>query len=631
VLGNAWESGFRLFPSQALGLDAYRRCGGLVGAISVGAGKTLLSMLIAQEAFDRGHRRIVLLIPPDLVPQFKADVRQMRTKVRFVVPLHHLSGKSLAVRKQISVSRAPGLYVYTHSLMSAKDASDVLNNIDPSLVIVDEADGFARITSARTKRLMALYATEKGELTCDRQLVAVSGTLTRKKLPDFAHLMNAAAKDKSPLPLVGTMVVEWSAMIDSQAPSETGGGGPLIPLCRWAQMNFPSEKVEHSLPGLRKAFRLRMETSPAVVKCGDDLGTSLLLKNCPVPVDAADPNWQKLQEMISDVEERWVAPNGDELDYAMAKWKWLNELTAGFYNNLYWPASEVVAQRRGMSLSQAEDLLTRSVAHHTAGNEYARELRRYLGENPPAHRDTPMLVGSYMANHGGADMPEDLYGTWQKWRSLDFEGRLERDSAVVRVCDYKIRAAVAWMIEQQRRDHGGLVWYYHQGIGEWLVEQAKVAGVEVLHCAAGEAGGDTVRDPANVDRICIVSIPAHHRGKNLQHHQHQYIVEWPRPASMAEQMLGRVHRSGQQADHLTVVTTTTTMQDKMTFAACLLDALYAHQTSGLRQKLVYCDYDPLPTLYPPDWLRERGLTVQAKTMHEAGATEGRFEISKGKV
>lgn len=81
---------------------------------------------------------------------------------------------------------------------------------------------------------------------------------------------------------------------------------------------------------------------------------------------------------------------------------------------------------------------------------------------------------------------------------------------------------------------------------------------------------------------------------------------------MLEQLLGRTHRQGQRAEELVPVTINSDEFDHENLSACLIDSLYIHQTTGTRQKAIYADWDPLPRLYPPDFLRERGFADVAK-------------------
>ena len=103
-----------------------------------------------------------------------------------------------------------------------------------------------------------------------------------------------------------------------------------------------------------------------------------------------------------------------------------------------------------------------------------------------------------------------------------------------------------------------------------------------------------------------------------------YVVQWPRQADKAEQLLGRTHRNGQTADELRVVRGDYTEFDFINFAACLNDALYIHQTTGTRQKMIYCNYDPLPKIFPSSVLRERGAEVRRLTIEQRKMMADKF-------
>jgi len=220
---------------------------------------------------------------------------------------------------------------------------------------------------------------------------------------------------------------------------------------------------------------------------------------------------------------------------------------------------------------------------------------------------------------------EELYEQWRKWKDLDFEGRPERDSTAVRLCSYKINAMVLWaqnLRKDSKKDRGALIWVHNQEIGRWAVEALQEAGLPVLHCPAGEVSNKAIRDPKNGNKFVVASISAHGTGKNLQHFQHCYILQWPRNAKKAEQLLGRHHRNGQKADQLIVVTNNTVEFDRQNFAATLNDSLYIHQTTGSRQKLMYATYDPLPMIFPAAVLRQRGFENRMlNEVQQAGLNE----------
>ena len=97
--------------------------------------------------------------------------------------------------------------------------------------------------------------------------------------------------------------------------------------------------------------------------------------------------------------------------------------------------------------------------------------------------------------------------------------------------------------------------------------------------------------PPEKGPTCAMSIRAHGVGKNLQHGwSNQLVVEPPSSGNVWEQLLGRTHRPGQQADtvRVTVYTHTPAFRDAVLKAK--KDAHYIQDTTGSRQKLLYCVY-----------------------------------------
>jgi hypothetical protein len=621
LLADAFESGFRLNDKQAKAVLEFINTGGLFAPIGVGWGKTLITLMCADLAYRSGTDKIVLFVPPAVVNQLVTrDIPWARARVPISYPIHLLGGKSSQARGALARSGKRGLYVFPYSLLSCKDAEALLRAIDPKLMICDEAHQVGRRSSARTRRLIRFVDQHQPGL------LALSGTITSKGVMDYHHLIRAALKEGNPLPNSVPLTGEWAALIDSDAAGFEDGAltGPLKPMVDWASSCFPDQKFRSDRTGFRLAFKTRLMSAPGVVSSGDaDIGTSLIYCNRPVENHEQTENWNEIKRLIAQIEDLWLTPNGDEIDCAIHTFKWLYELTAGFYNLLTWPEPSVLAARRSIPEDSALDLIERAKVHHAAGQEYARVLRKYL-EDAPTGLDTPFLVGQDMHRHGASNVPHKLFEAWSQWKALDFDGRPERDSKPVRVCPYKVDAAVQYAIGAHK--HGGVIlWHHHQEIGRWMIDRLREAGAEdVLHCPAGPEANAAITDPANVNKIIVASISAHGEGKNLQHFSQQYIVQWPRPAKTAEQVVGRTHRQGQKADELFVQTNNTTEFDKMVFAACLNDALYIQQTTGVRQKMIYAAYDPLPAIFPPEVLRERGLKAKILTQEQRLALEQRF-------
>lgn len=612
-----FEKGFRLFNTQAEAVSAYELFGGLFAPIGVGWGKTLITLMVANAAYAKGLQRMLLLVPPEVTAQLvETDIPWARSRVAINYPIHVLGGRPMDYRRSLCNSKRKGLYIMPYSLLSTKDTSDNLAAMQPELLIADEAHKLAKASAARTRRVIHMLedAKKRGK---PMEMVLLSGTITKKSIKDYYHLIVPCLKNNCPLPLSGMMANDWAALVDAQASSADSPPAattPIIPLVQWARKHFPDLKggFPMDVQGFRAAYKHRLNTAPGVVSSGDaQIGTSLILANRPVEGYEANPGWKELKRLMDQVTNMWLTPNGDEIEHAIHTWKWLNELSTGFYNELTWPTPAKLAEKRRLPEKDAEEILTHARIHHTSGQMYAKLLRDFLMNSSRPGLDTPFLVGQDMMRNAAKHVPATMYTAWREWKDLDFEGRPERDSRAVRVCDYKIKAAVAWAkamrAEEGKGRAGAIVWYYHQEVGTWLAEEMRLAGLDTLHCPAGDRGNADILNPAHKHKIVVASYTAHGTGKNLQHFQEQYFVQWPRDASVAEQTLGRTHRNGQLADELTVHTNQTLLFDQLNFAACLNDSLYIHQSTGNRQKLIYASYDPLPKIFPPAVLYQRGL------------------------
>jgi hypothetical protein len=96
-------------------------------------------------------------------------------------------------------------------------------------------------------------------------------------------------------------------------------------------------------------------------------------------------------------------------------------------------------------------------------------------------------------------------------------------------------------------------------------------------------------DPAQ-NRFIICSIKAHGTGKNLQHGWSNNIVLYP-PAngSIWEQLIGRTHRPGQEADRVRVYVFRWHAESTKAWEQALSDAELAETTMRQPQKLLYAD------------------------------------------
>ena len=95
---------------------------------------------------------------------------------------------------------------------------------------------------------------------------------------------------------------------------------------------------------------------------------------------------------------------------------------------------------------------------------------------------------------------------------------------------------------------------------------------------------------------CVASVTVHGTGQNLQMYSNQIIVAPYMNGSLWEQLLGRTHRQGQQADLVSAEIVFPQRRDRKsqsTFETKWVDALsdanYLQETTGNLQKILYAD------------------------------------------
>lgn len=635
ILAPAYKAGIRLKPKQAEGLAHYIFFGGVLGPIPVGYGKTLLALLICNYAFaNEQMRKVMLVLPPNLVPQLlESQLPLARKWIAIQARVFSIAGKSKDERHAILNMDQAGLYVVPYSLLSTEDGREILAKIDPGVIVCDEAHKLRNYRDAAgPKRFMDMLRARK-RAGKETKLVFLSGTLTSKSVKDYHHLAREALGRHSPLPALASQADIWASMIDSSGDDTHLDQLPpreiaeIKPLVEWATKNFPADghRFTFTVGGLRSAYHKRFSTCPGVVTApGVTVGTSLIIANTPAP-----PMSLPLLDLIKKVYSG-TTPDGDNIDHAIHEYGWLSQLTNGFYYRHVWPSPDEYAARRGISSSEAAELIDKAQRHHEALQIYSSMLRKFLKNSNRAGLDTPYLVGLDMSRHGSAHVPEEMYAQWKFAKDLEFEGMPERDQYFIPVDPFKLDHCMlaAQKINKQRSHPGVIVWYYHRQFGEWMhyraVNELGITNVEFL--PAGPASDRILASERDriKDKILIASITGHGEGKDLQFLRNQIIAQWPRPAKTAEQLLGRLHREGQEADELVVHTTLSHDFEHQSLAATLNDTVYAQTTTGNEYRLLSATYSPVPEIFPSDVLQTLGFENKILTPEQQSLIDARF-------
>jgi hypothetical protein len=499
-----------LYPVQAAALHLLSTRPaplGLIGAVAVGAGKTGIAWLAPTVV---PCERPVIMTSPDLVPQMHRD----RVAWAEHYDLH------------------PATRVVPYSALSATSGASLLEDLQPDLLVLDEAHLLRHRSSARTRRVLR-YARRNPST----RFVVMSGTLTSKSLYEMAHLLELALRGGTPTPLNDHVLRAWDAVISVEGEPSRDDTLMLRALLAWAGEDNP-----------RRAFQKRLRCTPGVIATTEGaIGTSLLIRTVEVPGSAA------LVEAQRDLLWHWKTPDGRELAEASERGATLANLELGFHYVPVWPKTTP-------RLVQ--------VAWTEARLEWQRTVNGYLQHGARQGMDSPALLAR-AAKHGR--LHAAATATWEAWEAIR-HSTLPPVPTPVWVDDSPLRRARARARGQFER---ALLVYRSKAVEEKL---------ESLGYSVFGQGSDA--PPDHLD-FPAVSQHVHGKGKNLQAWDTMVVLEAPASGGAWEQLLGRIHRPGQTSD-LCVVEV---INGAKRLEKATEDAVYIEDTTGQKQKLGYCSWD----------------------------------------
>lgn len=430
--------------------------GGLLLVAGVGAGKSLITLLLPQVL---KAQRPIIVTPASARGQMISDMR------RYARHFH--------------LTKLP---VVSYELISAPRRADLLNKVKPDLIIFDEADSLRHEDTTRGGRIGAFLDKHPRTKVC-----ALTATLTKTSLTDFAHILKWVLKDKSPLPVDCSV---WARVIDAGAsPSEDdtatvqrelvdvwGGDSPRDALKRLLDAQ-PGVLI---LPGVQSEARLRVawrdwkadEVVLRMVGAGADSPYGLVAPSTP-----------------------------DDLKHAH------RQLMTGFGYVYKDPSSPKTV----------------------AWTEWATATRRMLAEQ------TARTVGHAKFLCSRRRAPSWAIEAWAKWAPF------EKDGPPDKVAKWFSLTYVNDVIKWARSfREPPIIWATHRAVG---IRIAKMTGWKYYSDRKGIKELLSLTHPTEP---VILSLFSGGRGLNLQKAWGNCIYAGVvSDATMIEQSLGRIHRSGQ--------------------------------------------------------------------------------------
>ena len=517
-----------LKPVQGWALYEAGIAGGLLGAIGVGSGKTILDILAPLVVKD--CRLAVLLVPPNLVAQLMREYKALS---------QHFRVPSIVFKEQGSiVPGTPVLHVMPYSLFSRAQSTELLETLKPDLIIADECHKLKHKNSATTSRVLRYFSAHPTTRLC-----AWSGTITTKSIKDYAHLLKFALRESSPLPLDYNVLEEWSLAIDpNDWPAPEGSLKVLMSQGETVQQGY---------------YRRLVETRGVVATKGGSVDASIIINERQAP-----PMPAQVKTALKDLRQTWTRPDGEELVSALDVSRVAHELACGFYYRWIYP-------RKESAKVIDEWFRVRGL--------WNKELREKLKHRLP-HLDSPLLCTN------AAQRAHDKYkGPLPVWQSEYFEEwqavkeTVQPETEAVWLSDFLVLDSAKFGTHSR-----GIVWFDHAAFGH---EVSRVSGLP-YHGGGPKAEQAILAERG--DRSLVVSIHAHGVGRDgLQRHfDTQLVTSPPSSGGVWEQLLGRLHRQGQESDEVTTEVYRHTEEVRSSVDSALLQARYIEDTLGTYQKLL---------------------------------------------
>lgn len=507
----------KLWPIQSAALLELEQAGGLLAPIGVGHGKTGLSLLAG--AVSDNWKRVVLLVPPAMQAQLlSVDIPNWSR--HYEIPLDKLS-------------------VVSYSKLSTAKSADILDKLEPDLIIADECHKLRHKTAACTKRFLRYMKEHPG---C--AFVGMSGTITNRSVRDYAHLSHIALRNHSPLPFNYFELSAWAQALD--ASEDRRPAGALRAFC-----DSPTEDV-------RDGFRRRLVQTPGVVATDDGaIGTSLILEKATLTLpDSIEAHLRKLLTT-------WTTAAGEELDSPLALWRHGTQLTSGFYYKWDPAPDPAWLDARNNWAKVCRRFLTSSRARD--GLDSPLLLAR-AADREPCKASCAKYPGDVCSACGRFNSPE-----WFVWTA--YKSTPPPPTVPVWLDPYLVDYVKDWLAAGP-----GIVWYLHEAVGHLI---STFLDLPLF------AGGDDLA-LANTDAPSIVaSIHAHGTGKNLQRWNRNLITTPPTTGTVWEQLLARTHRPGQLADEVTATICLQSDYHTDALDQAFIDADYIQATQGQKQKLLF--------------------------------------------
>lgn len=386
----------------------------------------------------------------------------------------------------------------SYEKLSRKNQVDFLERFQPLLIMADEAYALKNPRGARAKRIRR-YRNNKPEVV----FLPLTGTFVKDTVHDYAHLSEWSLRDLSPVPhhedVAYIELADWGNAVDV-SPRETRlAAGVLAELCP-----SPPESVDD----VRAALACRRHETPCWVRVtSSGVDASLTLQGVKF-----DGYPRHVEEKFKALRNDYETPDGVAFTEPAKLWSYLMCCSSGFWYRYDPLPPEVWKAARREWGAFVRDIINHNKNHWDTGEQITLACANGRLDSGGVYEKWQEVKGLYdLESHKKTEWFDDSFINWcVKW--LDEEKSILFTSQIA--------------VGQRLKKLTGLPYFHHGGIDpdHGAIEQWK--------------GG-----------AAIASVDSNKQGRNIQHlWSKACVVGGLSSGPDAEQLIGRLHRTGQEAD-----------------------------------------------------------------------------------
>jgi hypothetical protein len=542
-----------LRPFQAVALAELHYYRGLFAPARVGSGKTDVTF---NAPVVLNAQRPLLVIPAKLRDKTFFEFEKLYQHWRGPQSLRVISYEELSRdygAKKTIVEQDPKTGAWKEYTVE-DPRNGILATADPDLIMADEVHRFRNPKAACTIKMRRFL-----EVRPHIIFIGLSGTITKRSVKDYAHILEWCLKQGVPLPRDYNARLQWARALDVKVNElDRVGVGALLEFAIKEDWLNPDGTVADERTAARRGYRRRLIETPGVVSYSKGYDESSLYIEAFEPFGDRESNHHTKPEIywgynaateqaFRDLRNEWKLPSGEmvlpdkvsadttpkpkeskDRMSGMARWSHARQFALGFYYVIDPPPPPPWKFARMEWHGAVREAIR---AGFGRGIDSPAQVAQACLANPP-------IAGEFW---------EDIRRRYQEWLAVKESFDPDKSKKSVWIDEGPLQAIAQWM-----HKHCGIVWCEHIEFAQRL---SKETGAPYYGAQGRSATGEQIEKatPKAYKHGIIASIKSNTEGRNLQEHWYEnFIASCPTGGDEIEQLIGRTHREGQPEDEVNV-------------------------------------------------------------------------------